>query len=306
MSGIATGWVGRHGPRPDDVNRLGDPYAGRARGLRMTLLAVADSANSDGKHAHPGVENVAAFTLYSVGQARRLLMELVDEGWLIVTEEGGGRGRATVYDLAYENRHRNPRTMRRFDDDKRAHGEDKRAHGGSETRASGDLNARMTAQTRASGCAPNGLTTTTNGTTNGLTNARSAISEAVEVIDLTTVGLNAMSPVGDVTRVFDAWLLATQRTGRTVLTEKRKRVILTALKSYSVDDVVDAVRGWRNSPYHCGDNRQRTVYNGLELLLRDAEHIEKFRDLERGQDAPPQLLNQNMRQLQQLARGELG
>jgi hypothetical protein len=31
-------------------------------------------------------------------------------------------------------------------------------------------------------------------------------------------------------------------------------------------------------PFNRGENDRRTVYNDLGLLLRDAEHIEKFRD----------------------------
>lgn len=85
----------------------------------------------------------------------------------------------------------------------------------------------------------------------------------------------------DVTAVFEAWLEATNRTGATRLDPKRRRLITAALKGYPRRDVIDAVRGWRNSPHHCGDNDNRTVYNDLGLLLRDSEHIERFRDLER-------------------------
>lgn len=81
--------------------------------------------------------------------------------------------------------------------------------------------------------------------------------------------------------VFEAWVEATGRTDRTVLSPKRDRLIRRALADYPIDDVLDAVRGWRNSPHHCGQNDRGTTYNALELLLRDAEHIEQFRDLER-------------------------
>lgn len=80
--------------------------------------------------------------------------------------------------------------------------------------------------------------------------------------------------------VFDAWVQAAQRTGRTVMTPKRRRIIRAALAVYPLDEVLDAVRGWRHSEFHCGANRERKVYNEIELLLRDAEHIEQFRDLE--------------------------
>lgn len=138
MSGRATGWVGRFGPHPDDIDRDGKPYGARARGLRSALLAVADAADVNGRHAHPGVENVAEFSLYSFGQARRLLSDLVAEGWLNITESGGGRGLATVFDLVTDpsNRHLETRAScaalsegnARTGDPKRAHGDAKRAH----------------------------------------------------------------------------------------------------------------------------------------------------------------------------------
>lgn len=93
------------------------------------------------------------------------------------------------------------------------------------------------------------------------------------------------SPKGDVVVVFEAWKQATGHT-RSVLDGKRRRVIVNALKTYPLEDVVDAVRGWKHSPHHRGQNERRTVYNELDLLLRDAARIEQFRDLERGQRRP--------------------
>lgn len=82
-------------------------------------------------------------------------------------------------------------------------------------------------------------------------------------------------------RVFDRWIEATGKTGATVFAAKRRRLIANALKLYPLDDVLDAVQGWRHSPHHRGENDSHTVYNDLELLLRDAQHIERFRDLNR-------------------------
>lgn len=89
--------------------------------------------------------------------------------------------------------------------------------------------------------------------------------------------------VDEVKQVFDAWVEATgKRKGATKLTDDRRRLIRKALKSYPVEDLVDAVRGWRHSPHHRGENDRHTVYNDIELLLRNAKQIETFRDLERG------------------------
>lgn len=82
--------------------------------------------------------------------------------------------------------------------------------------------------------------------------------------------------------VFAAWLVSTKRTGRTVLDSKRRATISAALRTHPLEDVLDAVRGWENSPHHRGENAERKVWNDLGLLLRNAEKIEQFRDLARG------------------------
>lgn len=148
------GWVGDHGPHPKDVDRTGKEYGARARGMRLVLLAVADCANPDGQHAHPGIQNVARFSLYSTGQARRLLEELEAEGWLQVTDQGGGRGKATVYRVPMDlTALAERRASRAPSDGTNARIEPPQTRAPQpDTRASGP-------DTRASGSAPNGLAT---------------------------------------------------------------------------------------------------------------------------------------------------
>lgn len=65
--------------------------------MRLVLLTVADAANRDGEHAHPGLAAIVEGSLYGRAHVLATLARLLDEGWLVVEEEGGGRGRATVY-----------------------------------------------------------------------------------------------------------------------------------------------------------------------------------------------------------------
>jgi len=90
----------------------------------------------------------------------------------------------------------------------------------------------------------------------------------------------------DVEEVFRTWKQSTSRGDRTVLDTSRRRVIVNALKDYPLADVVDAVRGWEHSAFHRGQNDAGKKHNELTLLLRDAEHIEKFRDSARGPREP--------------------
>jgi hypothetical protein len=137
-----------------------------------------------------------------------------------------------------------------------------------------------------------------NAPSNGVTSARVTPSITPPEVEGEVEEQTALSDESDLERarnrlqasseqqVFDAWMKATGKTGATILTDKRRRVIRGALKLYALADVIDAVQGWQHSPHHRGENERRTVYNDLELLLRDAEHIERFRDLNRNGSAP--------------------
>ncbi|HLS44597.1 MAG TPA: hypothetical protein VK045_04115 [Ornithinicoccus sp.] len=89
-----------------------------------------------------------------------------------------------------------------------------------------------------------------------------------------------------VRQVFAEWQEVTGHK-RALLDEGRKSKIRKALKQYPLEDVLDAVRGWRHSPFHRGENDRGTVYDEIKLILRDAERIERFRDLERNPASRP-------------------
>lgn len=98
MSGKATGWVLQHGPRPDDLDHEWKPLGlSRARGWRAVLAVIADAANADGEHAHPGRQTIIDASLYSASTVDRVLGELTEAGWIEVEATGGGRGKATTY-----------------------------------------------------------------------------------------------------------------------------------------------------------------------------------------------------------------
>lgn len=119
--------------------------------------------------------------------------------------------------------------------------------------------------------------------TNGVSNGVS--SEIVCVPRTRTRSLrskdNPLSADADVWKVFEHWRDGAGKTNQTLLDKTRKKVIEDALKAYPVEDVLDAVVGWKNSPHHRGENPTGTVYNDLGLLLRGAARIEQFRDLAR-------------------------
>lgn len=95
--------------------------------------------------------------------------------------------------------------------------------------------------------------------------------------------------IDTVEAVFFAWQEATGH-HKAVLDPKRRKRITLALKTHPAEDLIDACRGVALSPFHRGENDSRTVYDDLDVVLRDSAHIEKFRDLARGEGpAPPKL-----------------
>lgn len=81
---------------------------------------------------------------------------------------------------------------------------------------------------------------------------------------------------GAVEEVFDFWQKALSN-GRSRLDDKRRRLIGARLKDgYSVEDLQLAVMGCRASDWHNGDNDRHQRYVGIELICRDAEHVDRF------------------------------
>jgi hypothetical protein len=93
-------------------------------------------------------------------------------------------------------------------------------------------------------------------------------------------------PPAQVVEVFEAWRDAVGKTNATKLDTKRRRAVERALKEFPFEDALDAGRGIALDPFSMGDNDRGTPFNDITIALRDAEHIEKFRDIYRGLRIP--------------------
>lgn len=69
---------------------------------------------------------------------------------------------------------------------------------------------------------------------------------------------------------------------------KRRKVIASALATYDEATVCAAISGYKQSPHHMGQNERHTVYDDIELFLRDSKHIEAGLQFARG---PPRVLS---------------
>jgi len=76
--------------------------------------------------------------------------------------------------------------------------------------------------------------------------------------------------------VFDHWRL-TMDHQQAKLDDKRTRIIRKALLAgYDTGQLVVAIDGCKQTPWNMGDNPGGTVYDSIDLILRDAEHIDRF------------------------------
>jgi uncharacterized phage protein (TIGR02220 family) len=64
---------------------------------------------------------------------------------------------------------------------------------------------------------------------------------------------------------------------RSRLDDKRLSCIKARLREgYSVGDLKEAIDGCRQSNWHQGRNDRNKVYNDIELICRDAKHVDEF------------------------------
>ncbi len=105
------------------------------------------------------------------------------------------------------------------------------------------------------------------------------IARYTDIVTKSKIEQLAEVPQSQVDWIFNLWRIGCQKNTNTKLDDKREVLIRRAIRDFGVTDTARAVIGWKYSAFHCGDNPEGRVYNNLELLLRDAAHIEQFRDL---------------------------
>ena len=82
---------------------------------------------------------------------------------------------------------------------------------------------------------------------------------------------------GAVEEVFEYWVTTMNKRRNIVrLDSKRRLSIGAAIHDYGLELCKQAIDGCKMSPFHMGQNKQGKIYNDIELILRDAEKIERF------------------------------
>lgn len=222
---------------------------------RLVLLAIADVAGDDGRaEAYArSVSHLAAKTQLSPSTVRARIGSLVELGELVVLERGDGRESAK-----YQVNMRVPDS--------------------GTLDPVGDVEG---AGIRHPGCSPTGTQGAGQPAPHHPVPIPSSPEHHVGELELLSVEASPAA-TSFVDAVFSAWVEATGKNATATKLDKNRRAAITAaLKTHPLADVLDAVRGWRWSAFHRGENERHRPYNGLHVLLRSAEQIELFRDLER-------------------------
>jgi hypothetical protein len=79
----------------------------------------------------------------------------------------------------------------------------------------------------------------------------------------------------EVEMVFNHWK-SVMNSPRSRLDTKRRKVIRGALDVYSAAELMEAVDGCSMSEFHMGKNENRMKYNGIDLIFRNADQIDRF------------------------------
>jgi hypothetical protein len=99
----------------------------------------------------------------------------------------------------------------------------------------------------------------------------------------------------NILHVFQHWKTTMQH-DKAVLDSKRRSIIRKALQSgYTTDQLCDAITGCSYTPHNMGDNNNGQNYDGLHIILRDADQIDRFI---KNYFNPPRVLNAAEKNLQ--------
>ena len=83
----------------------------------------------------------------------------------------------------------------------------------------------------------------------------------------------------DVQETFNNWRIILNHP-RAKLDSTRRKVIENRLADgYSVDDLSLAFEGCACDYWHMGGNDRNTIFDSITLILRDADHVERFMEI---------------------------
>lgn len=84
------------------------------------------------------------------------------------------------------------------------------------------------------------------------------------------------SPSGEVLSVFEYWQKTMGHTSAQLDDVRHKKIKARLKDGYTAEQLCKAVDGCKMSPYHQGQNENRTIYDDIELICRDGPKVDGF------------------------------
>ena len=84
------------------------------------------------------------------------------------------------------------------------------------------------------------------------------------------------SSTENIDAIFDYWKLRFNHPRARLDKKRRTKIRLRLEDGYTLDDLKLAIDGCRASPFHLGQNDRNQVYDDIELICRDAPHVDRF------------------------------
>ena len=82
--------------------------------------------------------------------------------------------------------------------------------------------------------------------------------------------------IDNVQSVFEHWQVRMGVPRARLDQKRRQKIRQRLLDGYTMQDLIDAIEGCAQSPFNMGANDRTTVYNDIELICRDAAHVDRF------------------------------
>ena len=101
-------------------------------------------------------------------------------------------------------------------------------------------------------------------------------TEAETEAETETEAEKPLSSSNEPDRVFAYWQEVMHHPKAKLDRKRRQKIRDRLADGYSTDDLMQAIDGCKRSPHHMGDNDRATVYDDIELICRDAPHVDKF------------------------------
>lgn len=232
----------------------------------LLALALADFADDLGRNLFPSVATLAHKTRQSTRTVQRQLAEFRDVEWLLVEDEdalSGGRGRSVRYRI-------NPTWLNG----------DSLSWFSNRKGDTGDTKGCQPAQERVTPEVGKGDTAMSpDPSYPSLEPPVTREGDSAKVLTLSGDPYQPATEAEAISEIFAYWASVMNKP-KVVLDEKRRNLIRNRLREgWTPEQLHIAIAGNAGDEWSQGANDRGKPFNELSLILRDAEHIERFIEL---------------------------